>query len=221
MDASQLWKISLETLRAQMTRATFDTWLRGSQAADLGDGLLTIAVASDYAKDWLENRLYDTILRTTTSAGAVGGVTVTRLAFVVSGDAPAPRPVTPRPQSAATKIAQPPFPGFEPLQSNFVQVPKQFFEVVMVDGSYVMRIFVGAVIANTYGRIVNFRTHQRAEWWEASRPEIMRATGIRSVASVDKAIAEARARGFIIRDAGMAHYKYRPREENEPIDTPE
>ena len=57
-------------------------------------------------------------------------------------------------------------------------MPKQFFEMVLCNGSYVMRVFVGFVIAETYGVIVNLRTKERREWWEASRQEIMRVTGI-------------------------------------------
>lgn len=53
-----------------MTNATFNTWLAGSRAtAVAGDGTLTIQVRGDYAKDWLENRLYDTILRNGRFAG--------------------------------------------------------------------------------------------------------------------------------------------------------
>ena len=47
-----------------MTRATFDTWLRGSQVVEAGGDCLTIAVRYAYAVDWLQNRLLPVIQRT-------------------------------------------------------------------------------------------------------------------------------------------------------------
>ena len=47
-----------------MTRAAFDTWLRGSRVIEVGDGCLTIAVRHAYAVDWLQNRLLPVIQRT-------------------------------------------------------------------------------------------------------------------------------------------------------------
>ena len=222
MDLDTLWTAVLNELKLQMTNATFNTWLAGSRAtAVAGDGTLTIQVRSDYAKDWLENRLYDTILRTVVSLAAamIDQPAVPGLQFVVGAEfaLPTDKPVY---ETAVSVPTQPAFPGFEPIRSNFVQTPRQFFEIVMRDGPYVMRIFTGFVIANTYGRILNFHTMERAEWWEASRPEICRATGIDSPRSVDRAVREARKRGYVIRDRGIKHYKYRPRRENEAVDFP-
>jgi hypothetical protein len=47
----------------QMTRATWAMWLSGTTASLSDDGL-TIVVASDYASDWLRNRLHPLIQRT-------------------------------------------------------------------------------------------------------------------------------------------------------------
>ena len=63
-EALQLWATCLSELQLQMTRATFDTWLRGSQVVEAGDGSLTIAVRHAYAVDWLQNRLMPVIQRT-------------------------------------------------------------------------------------------------------------------------------------------------------------
>ena len=46
-----------------MTRATFDTWLRGSRVVACDEGAFTIYVRHAYAVDWLENRLLPTIQR--------------------------------------------------------------------------------------------------------------------------------------------------------------
>jgi hypothetical protein len=63
-EALRLWTSCLNELQLQMTRATFDTWLRGSQVVEATDGTLTIVVRHAYAVDWLHNRLMPVIQRT-------------------------------------------------------------------------------------------------------------------------------------------------------------
>jgi DNA-binding transcriptional ArsR family regulator len=63
-DARRIWTRSLGELQLQMTRATFDTWLRGSKVVEVGDGCLTVAVQHAHAVDWLQNRLLPVIERT-------------------------------------------------------------------------------------------------------------------------------------------------------------
>jgi DnaA N-terminal domain/IclR helix-turn-helix domain len=64
LEALRIWADSLSELQLQMTRATFDTWLRGSQVVEADDGCLTIAVRHASAVDWLQNRLLPVIQRT-------------------------------------------------------------------------------------------------------------------------------------------------------------
>ena len=59
-----VWKAALGDLEMQMTRATFTTWLQGTRALSCADDEFVIGVRNDFAKDWLENRLYDLIART-------------------------------------------------------------------------------------------------------------------------------------------------------------
>ncbi len=61
--AQKLWQAALGELQLQMTRATFDTWLRGSRVVACEDGALTLYVRHAYAVDWLQNRLLATIKR--------------------------------------------------------------------------------------------------------------------------------------------------------------
>jgi DNA-binding MarR family transcriptional regulator len=63
-EARRIWARSLEELKLQMTKAAFDTWLRGSQVVEAGDGCLTVAVRHIHAVDWLQNRLLPVIERT-------------------------------------------------------------------------------------------------------------------------------------------------------------
>jgi chromosomal replication initiator protein len=62
-DAQKLWQVVLGELQLQMTRATFDTWLRGSRVISCKDETLVVYVRHAYAVDWLENRLLPLIGR--------------------------------------------------------------------------------------------------------------------------------------------------------------
>jgi len=61
--ACELWQRCLSELALQMTRATFDTWLRNTRPVACEDNTLVIGVRSEYARDWLENRLLPVIQR--------------------------------------------------------------------------------------------------------------------------------------------------------------
>jgi hypothetical protein len=78
-EARRIWADSLSELQLQMTRATFDTWLRGSQVVQADDGCLIIAVRHAYAVDWLQHRLLPVIQRTVTRH-AGGDVEITFVA---------------------------------------------------------------------------------------------------------------------------------------------
>jgi chromosomal replication initiator protein len=66
MTPDQLWQTALGQLQMQMTRATFDTWMRQTTVVSYEDGMFVIGVHNGYAKDWLENRLHGIIQRTLT-----------------------------------------------------------------------------------------------------------------------------------------------------------
>ncbi len=76
------WKATLGELELQMTKATFNTWLKDTSLLQHKDNIYVIGVRNAYAKDWLENRLRDTILRTL-AAIAAGPVDIQ---FVVCTD---------------------------------------------------------------------------------------------------------------------------------------
>jgi chromosomal replication initiation ATPase DnaA len=46
-----------------MTEATFETWLSRSRATGLKNGVLTMTVPSQYAREWCATRLLPTIRR--------------------------------------------------------------------------------------------------------------------------------------------------------------
>jgi hypothetical protein len=61
----QLWLTIKGDLKLQMTRATFDTWVKDTRVLSSARDTWTIGVNSEHAKDWLENRLHPTIVLTT------------------------------------------------------------------------------------------------------------------------------------------------------------
>ncbi len=61
----KLWQAALGELELQMTRATFDTWLRDTHCIGYeNEDTLMIGVKNGYAVEWLEHRLYTVIQRT-------------------------------------------------------------------------------------------------------------------------------------------------------------
>lgn len=64
MTPQQIWQAALGELQLQMTKATFDTWLKHTFVISYEDGTFVIGVHNTYAKEWLENRLLSTIKRT-------------------------------------------------------------------------------------------------------------------------------------------------------------
>jgi chromosomal replication initiator protein len=62
--AQKLWQATLGELELQMTRGTFNTWLRGSQVIAYENETFTVYVRHAYAVDWLQNRLLPIIERT-------------------------------------------------------------------------------------------------------------------------------------------------------------
>lgn len=82
MSPESAWKATLGELELQMTKATFNTWLKDARLLQYKNDAYTIGVRNDYAKDWLENRLRDTILRT---LSAIVGEKV-KLIFEVSSE---------------------------------------------------------------------------------------------------------------------------------------
>jgi hypothetical protein len=225
MTNNELWTQVLGELRLAMTTATFDTWVAGTDllSYDPENGRMLVGVANSYALDWLQHRLIDVIARTATAQAGrrvEPEFTLKRPAAAaaerLNGDHPHPtNPTTPE---TAVAEEEPPFVGFQPYRSDFTQVPKQYFEVVMRKEKPVVQAFVLAVIDQTVGVIVNYNTGERREWWEASYPEIMRVAGIKSKASVTTAVRAARASGYVIRRDGHNTYKYRHRWLGEPID---
>jgi len=64
MKPEEIWQAALGELQLKMTKATFETWLKGTTFISYEDGTFVIGVPSAFAKDWLENRLMGVVKRT-------------------------------------------------------------------------------------------------------------------------------------------------------------
>src|SRR5512139_516287 len=66
MTADEIWQAALGELQLEMTRATFDTWVKPTSLVSYQDGEMVIATPNQYAQEWLANRLASTVNRVLT-----------------------------------------------------------------------------------------------------------------------------------------------------------
>jgi chromosomal replication initiator protein len=59
-----IWQKALAILETQLTKPSFETWLKSTTLLSFDGNLVTIGVANEFAKDWLESR-YANLIRTT------------------------------------------------------------------------------------------------------------------------------------------------------------
>lgn len=101
IDGARVWQTALSELELQMTRATFDTWLRDTRWITTEDDTLVIAVKNTYAVEWLTYRLYTVIDRTL---------------HRISGNGLAARFIVPEPETPTGSLLPPEWrpPDFDP-----------------------------------------------------------------------------------------------------------
>lgn len=63
MEAYQAWQATLGQLQMNMSKATFDTWVRDAKFQSHNEEIFTISVQNAYVRDWLENRLTGTVTK--------------------------------------------------------------------------------------------------------------------------------------------------------------
>ena len=62
-ELQQAWSSVLTQLQMDMPRASFETWVLGTQALGLENDVLLVSTRNAYARDWLESRLTSTVQR--------------------------------------------------------------------------------------------------------------------------------------------------------------
>ncbi|NMC46810.1 MAG: chromosomal replication initiator protein DnaA [Chloroflexi bacterium] len=63
MEAYQAWQATLGQLQMNMSKATFDTWVRDSKFLSHEEDIFYIGVQNAYVRDWLEDRLTGTVTK--------------------------------------------------------------------------------------------------------------------------------------------------------------
>ena len=66
MKAEEIWQAALGELQLEMTRATFDTWVKPTSLVSYQAGEMVIATPNQYAQEWLSKRLCPTVNRVLT-----------------------------------------------------------------------------------------------------------------------------------------------------------
>jgi chromosomal replication initiator protein len=62
MDLDQMWQSTLGEMEVQLTKAHFSTWLKNSQLIDKKDDTLVVALPSNFAKTWVEEKYQKNII---------------------------------------------------------------------------------------------------------------------------------------------------------------
>ncbi len=63
----ELWTRTLEVLQDQVSKPSFETWLKATKAISFENNVLTISTPSEFAREWLESR-YTNIIHSTLHA---------------------------------------------------------------------------------------------------------------------------------------------------------
>ena len=100
MNTAHVWRAALERLRRELSRAQFDTWLRGTQLVLTDDGACELRVRTTFAKDMLETRYRDRI--EAAIAEVAGAPCVLRIA-VLAGENDSDGDESPSPRRGASR----------------------------------------------------------------------------------------------------------------------
>ncbi len=225
---ASLWKAALGELELQMTKATFDTWLRGTVAVALDETTITIHCKSTFAQDWLVSTLSRNVNRVLQSISGNDDLTAF---FIVIPEIPPTLSdnnayfdeegdfvLTKDPaKDFPGAVILPPFVGFDPPRSNWLPLPRPIIEEVMRTEKHTVLALVLAVAGNTLGVIINPHTRASREWWEAGKKEVMQACNF-SRGSFYMARKVALLRGYIVMKQGERESCYRLRFVGEPVD---
>ncbi|HET9847190.1 MAG TPA: chromosomal replication initiator protein DnaA [Candidatus Dormibacteraeota bacterium] len=128
MDPEQIWQAAQEELRFQLSKPSYESWLKNASLVGREKNSFKIGVPTKLAKDWLEDR-YSAMIKETLSAIVSGDVSV---AFEV-----VPTQREPANRSAAVAVADEPAPEEEePVFDEASQLnPKFQFQQFVVGNS--------------------------------------------------------------------------------------
>ncbi len=180
-DLRATWEAVLARLQSEMPRASFDTWVRDTQIVAFEGGVLTISVRNAYARDWIADRLSNTILRL---ASAETGQAVDNLSAVVGSELA-------QESDDATDLADAQDAeekgslSIEPVVSSSYRELVQPERIVMLPGYSLRLLAQGDMTAKEMSLWVGFRQAVYSRWkkkqgtvknipyWEAARFAMM------------------------------------------------
>ncbi|WP_048601635.1 chromosomal replication initiator protein DnaA [Rubeoparvulum massiliense] len=61
---AQLWDSTLKAIEKKLSKPSYDTWLKSTEAVDLDEDTLIICAPNEFARDWLESRYSNLIMET-------------------------------------------------------------------------------------------------------------------------------------------------------------
>src|ERR1700689_1884775 len=102
MELDQMWELALGEIQAHLSRANFATWIKGSRLVDKKDGTFYVAVHSNFAKDWVEEKYYKNLLGILRNMDG----SVKKIEFVMGGAEPAVKKMVPMDNNSATSVDQ-------------------------------------------------------------------------------------------------------------------
>src|SRR5438105_15638120 len=118
MNGEQIWQAAQEELRFQLSKPSYETWLKNASLVGREKNAFKIGVLTKLAKDWLEDR-YSAMIKETLSAIVSGDVSV---AFEVI-----PGQTEPAACRSAVACAEGPLPEeAEPIRHDASQLNAKF-----------------------------------------------------------------------------------------------
>ncbi len=61
---NNIWNKTLDILSSELSKPTFDTWLKSTYLAFFNNNVMIVSVPNEFAKDWLQSRYYNIIKNT-------------------------------------------------------------------------------------------------------------------------------------------------------------
>jgi chromosomal replication initiator protein len=90
MELEQMWQSALGEIQTQLSHSHYATWIKGSRLVDKKDGTCYLAVHSNFAKGWIEEKYYKNLLGILRNMDG----SVKKIEFVIANDPiPSKRPI--------------------------------------------------------------------------------------------------------------------------------
>lgn len=71
----ELWSQTLDSIQNKISKPSFETWLKATEAINMENDILIVCAPNDFARDWLESRYADLVrdtLKEVTGGSKIG-----------------------------------------------------------------------------------------------------------------------------------------------------